>query len=385
MSAALNRVRYPPQTHVVRHSALYLSPFSSPSPSPVSPQSLRTTRPSTNPIPPSRPPYEYWHDGGVLAGLNDLPRQLARQARKAVHLPASSSAASLASMLGCLRTGAQQELPKHAPSFPDIAPQDLKVTHGVLSTPDFVALYDEDVRDAADYAGVTLLQEEERGGYFARQPRHAAAAFVGYGLNGELTREELRNATRRKGDQVEKRNVVVAYLTRSVLEVSCETKWTNRTCPLAWAQHVDYFRPDLGWPLQELKHYEDGGVGRWKEYQEEVKALVRDCVEAEIRNKYVNGGDVNVTDVLMLGENGGSRLFGGLVEGALKDLQTQTPRWYGLVEQGGVDTGEAVWKASEGAAQIAWRLLIEPSLEGDDYECGIEQRRKLTNANGIRY
>ncbi|KAF2239122.1 hypothetical protein EV356DRAFT_528416 [Viridothelium virens] len=287
-------------------------------------------------------------------------------------------------MLGCLRSGAQQELPKHASSFPDTAPQDLKVTHGVLSTPDFVALYDEDVHDAAEYAGVTLL-EEERSGYFARQPRHAAAAFAGYGLNGDLSREALKNTTSREGELVEKRNVVAAYLTRSVLEVSCETKWTNRTCPLAWAQHVDYFRRDLGWPLQELKHYEDGGVAHWKEYQEEVKALVRDCVVREIQNNYVNSGDMNVTDVLMLGEKGGSRVFGSLVEGALKELQTPTPRWYGLIEQGGIDTGEAAWKASEGAAQIAWRMLNGPSLDGDDYECGIEQRRKLTNANGIRY
>ena len=326
------------------------------------------------------PPYEYWHDGGVLLGWNDFPRQLARRARKAVGLAASEDVRIIGSMLATLKDGAERELAKHTSEFPWVPIDKLKITHAVVSSNDFVALYDEDIRDAAAYANLELLRDA----FFTRQPRHAHAAFAGYGLNDNLKQGHVRNATSSESG-VSKKNVVAAYLSHSALELSCETKWTNRTCPQAWAQHLDYFSPSLGWPLDGVDDDVEGIIAQSK-WGEGVKDLVRRCVRNEIQNHYVNRDDMNVTDVLMLGEKGGPGVFGSMVKEVLEELQSKEPRWHGLVENGGVDRGEAEWKASEGAAQIAWRVLYEPlDAHGDNSECIIEQARKLSPASLIKY
>src|SRR6266536_1643004 len=175
-----------------------------------------------NPLPIRSPPYEWWHDGGALAGVPDIPRQLLRWFRKSIGIPSSADVGAIASLLSKLVSATEKA-------------QKIKITHAVISTPDLVALYDEDIADAAEHVGITLLQDA----WFERQPRHIYAAFVGYGLNDayhptdSIISQSTESAPNTTGEEAPKtRNVLSVHLTHSALSIEAAIKWTNRTCGL---------------------------------------------------------------------------------------------------------------------------------------------------------
>ena len=105
------------------------------------------------------PPYDNAEDMWA-----DVPRQLARRARKAVGLPASSDVALIAELLRQLRLDAETYL--HQP-----------INSAVISYPALPGLYEEMISDAADFLRLKPLT-----GYFFRQPREIYAAYAGHGF-----------------------------------------------------------------------------------------------------------------------------------------------------------------------------------------------------------
>ena len=236
--------------------------------------------------------------------------------------------------------------------------QQRQITHAIIATPDLVALYDEDIADAAAYIGLNLLSDS----YYERQPRHVYAAFVAYGLNNHtlpsVPEKELRATSTR--------NVLAVYLSRGAFSVEVASKWTNRTCPLTWAQHRSYFSTELG--LDNARR-----VGPWKK---RIAAMVQEAVYRELLDHHLDAG---VTDVLLLGEMAAADMLGQTVWDAVMEVQESEP----VMHVAGPQT--MAFAASRGAAEMAWEAMNRPPL-GATYieECDVEQRRKR-DSGGIPY
>jgi hypothetical protein len=183
----------------------------------------------------------------------------------------------------------------------------------VISSPDLLALYDEDLTDAALHTGITLLRDD----YFQRQHKHLYSAFISYGLNNASHIPGPGTTTNNSYSAL--RRLLSVHLTAEALEVDCAIKWTNRTCLLSWAQHRGYFSAELGLRWEEDPDY------RNLPWEHRTKALVQECVLNEIQNHYHNSGDSNITDVLLMGEMGGIPPLRSTVISALEEIQVQYP------------------------------------------------------------
>ena len=139
---------------------------------------------SAHPSPPYRDAEDMWRD---------IPRQLARRARKSLGLPASSNVSLLSFLLVEMRAEAQ----KHLQTNIDAA---------LISYPALPGLYDEAIGDAADYARINALT-----GYFLHQPRHTFAAYAGHGMG----------LCSHGGSYDECRDELLALPARDVLLVDC--------------------------------------------------------------------------------------------------------------------------------------------------------------------
>lgn len=284
-----------------------------------------------------------------MGGIGDIPRQLLRRARKSVGLPASSDVRDISSMLSQLKTEAE-------------ASMKIKITQAVISVPDLVALYDEDIYDAAEYVGLQLLHDD----WFFRQPRHIYSTFVAYRLNNHSfnVTSSIGNEHHCKG--LPERKLLSVYLSHDALSVEATVKTTNRTCPLDWAQHRGYFSTELGFP-------------RWSPpdlpWKHRTAAMVQQAVLTEIRHQ-LSPRNRNVTDVLFLGERGNETVLLQTVLNALKEIQTEEPAVHSRDTDDGV-----LWIASEGASMAAWSLLrgCTPGHVDEYPECFSENSRKYEN------
>ncbi|MCJ1380887.1 hypothetical protein MMC17_003996 [Xylographa soralifera] len=290
------------------------------------------------------PPYEWFHDGGAFNWEGTL-RQERRHLRKALGLPASADVGIIAKFLSTLRTAAEEA-------------QQRPITHAMIATPDLVALYDEDIADAAAHIGLNLLSDS----YYERQPRHVYAAFVAYGLNNHtrpsVPEKELRATSTR--------NVLAVYLSRGAFSVEIASKWTNHTCLLTWAQHHSYFSTELG--LDSARP-----LGPWKK---RIAAMVQEAMYRELLDHHLDAG---VTDVLLLGETAGAEMLGPTVRDAVMELQEREP----VMHVAGPTT--IAFAASRGAAEMAWEVMNGPLLRAAySEECDAEQRRKR-DTGGIPY
>ncbi|MCJ1285644.1 hypothetical protein MMC26_004985 [Xylographa opegraphella] len=290
------------------------------------------------------PPYEWYHDGGAV-NWEGAFRQERRRLRKFFGLPASADVGIIAKFLSSLRTAAEEA-------------QQRKITHAMIATPDLVALYDEDIADAAAHIGLNLLSDS----YYERQPKQVYAAFVAYGLNNHT----LPSVPQKELKATSTRNVLAVYLSHGAFSVEVASKWTNRTCSLAWAQHHSYFSTELG--LDNAWR-----VGPWKK---RVAAMVQEAVYRELLDYEHNAG---ITDVLLLGEKARADILSQTVRDAVMELQEREP----VMHTAGPKT--MTFTASRGAAEMAWGSM-NGLLSGAEIieECDAEQRRKL-NSGGIPY
>ncbi|MCJ1471506.1 hypothetical protein MMC13_000146 [Lambiella insularis] len=290
------------------------------------------------------PPYEWFHDGGAVNWEGNL-RQQRRRLRKSLGLPASADVGIIAKLLSSLRAAAEEA-------------QQRQITHAMIATPDLVALYDEDIADAAAHIGLALLSDS----YYERQPKHVYAAFVAYGLNNHTLPSVPEKELRATGT----RNVLTVYFSRGALGVEIASKWTNRTCLLTWAQHRSYFSTELGLPGFRLQ-------GPWKK---RVAALVQEAMYHELFQHHL---DTGVTDVLLLGETADEEMLGQTVQDAVMEVQEREP----VMHRAGREAMAFV--GSRGAAEMAWAVMNGPlARAASAEECDAEQRRKQ-DTGGIPY
>src|SRR5262249_38233579 len=134
-----------------------------------------TCSPFSHKVPPvtntcASPPYNSLEDG-----FRDLPRQWARKARKAAGLPASSDVGNLAQLILDLRSSVETHLGGR------------KIAGAAVTIPPFCALYEEDLMDAFEYAGLIYIPHWPYwlGGIYPE--KYAVYAGNGFGLCSNYT------------------------------------------------------------------------------------------------------------------------------------------------------------------------------------------------------
>lgn len=108
------------------------------------------------------PPYN-----NIDESWRDMLRQWKRKARKAIGLPASTDVGYLSTMLGNLRAAAEEQVGS--------------IKSGAVTTMNLVALYDEDILDAFEFAGLEYIAFPV-GSVGHNLVYETSAAFAGYGF-----------------------------------------------------------------------------------------------------------------------------------------------------------------------------------------------------------
>jgi len=218
-----------------------------------------------------------------------------------------------------------------------------------------LALYDEDIYDIAEYAGLdatethpwetqyfpeTLLSTLR----FRRQPKYIDSAFMGYGL-GLCEHPESDSRCKDEEAEMPNRDLITVYVSRGAVDVECP--WSGRrvarTDTLSWQQHVSYFDDDLGL---------DSGDNIGENYWFNMHTLLLNCMDVIGNWRYV-------TDVLLVGEMAGDERVEKEVIKAVKNRpQVEEPRVY--------KDELPVFVPSRGAAEMAARILWTPEGCGFD-------------------
>ncbi|KAF2670268.1 hypothetical protein BT63DRAFT_233370 [Microthyrium microscopicum] len=302
------------------------------------------------------PPYNWYFDapGGPFAGAYDMPRVAWRRIRKKVGLAASPQVGALATVLKDLRTTASAALTKHG--LPSI------IEAAVVSSIDLVALYDEDIYDAAEHAGLsaenlpgvevwyldfpdTLLTDMR----YKRQPKHQDAAQIGFkvGVCDDYLSTAGCNQQRAEAGKTT-RNFLTVHVTRQGLALESALRhsvdWTD---VLYYQQHESYFEASLGVAsLMAAKNDMSRKTAYWNDVEKFVGGYA---------NRF---SFINLTDVLMIGESAEFPDF--------KEHVVQTIMALGLSTQTSEPAvhlqknGQSLFTASKGAAEMARRVLDAP-------------------------
>jgi hypothetical protein len=317
------------------------------------------------------PPYNWWHDppGGVFAGFDDAPREWKRRICKNLGWPASTDVANLASMMDQLRSAAQNAIGKEP-----------KFDSAVVTSPDLVALYDEDLFDAAEYLGMDAHQETgfeykpylQSDWRYRRQPKHLYAAFVGYGF-GVCSHYTSTHLCEQEEKAMPLKPVIAISFTQQGLQLEhhfpdySEGLITAHTAIPDWQQHPSWYSSDLGF----LKYPKDS-------HRVADKELFWTKVRHQINEWLVDVlGDLNVTDVLLLGESAGTERFKEEVMKAVmeSDKQVEAP-----VIHGGKEV-DPLFVASRGAAEMSRRIWEAPVWCGFPQECWVDDAEPVTKTN----
>ena len=261
---------------------------------------------SKHPTPPYNNMAEWW---------NDYPRQRIREARKAIGLPASDEVGALSDLINRLRSAAEENLGE-------------KITEAVASTPNLVALYDEDVRDAFEHSDLKFPPLTR----FDYKPVSTIAAYLGYGMG------ICQNYTDRYKCWYEQHympfhTVMAVTFTRHVLHVT-----------LTPVQSILYI-----WEPQYRTHWE------WGLGLETLDYAQTPVDEASYWAKVVNGLRYVMDDrpyyprpdkIILLGESAGDPRFRKALEEAVLSEMDEMPPVY---------DHDAKFVAARGAAEFAKR------------------------------
>ena len=125
-----------------------------------------------------------------------------RKARKAVGMPASQDVGYLAKVLLGLRAQVEEYLGQ-------------PITSAVVTTPDLIALYQEDLQDAFEYAGLHYIVVPVR--YDLLYETAAAYAGYGFGLCSNYTEQDL---CKEQQQDMPSEDVMAVLYTRTALTVS---------------------------------------------------------------------------------------------------------------------------------------------------------------------
>jgi hypothetical protein len=260
--------------------------------------------------------------------LYDKPRQLLRSLRKAIGLPASGDVAALGTMIQELQCKAETILGTKIPSIPIVA-----------VTPSLIALYEEDLVDAFEYASLQLFKIYMSGIYV----HETSAAYAGYDLglcsgytNPGTCKSEIHN--------MPMEDVLSILYTRSGLRVIYTTVLSA------------YWFSSLG-----IRFYADWNLGLDARNEEDYWKRVSDTIQQGRREW---PGFAPPPKVLLLGDSTGDPIFRGVLEEIVQG-------WGNTSEIFG-DDSEFV--ATKGAAELAKRSVYVISggvpASGDGKEQG---------------
>ena len=158
----------------------------------------------------ARPPYN-----NIWEKMIDKPRQLVRQAKKALYMPASRDVAILSSMINELVSTIE-----YGRNYDVAGAREVQV---LVSTPHLIGLYQEDILDAIEYQGVYLSGIVPRSltkDYVHPRESIAAMAGSGWGLCSNYT--DIKECEREE-EQMNPRRVWTIEYTNSSLHVRLET------------------------------------------------------------------------------------------------------------------------------------------------------------------
>lgn len=255
----------------------------------------------------SSPPYK-----SIKECLSDEPRQILRAVRKRLGFPASNDVGLLGELIYHLRTRTEASLGQ-------------SIDYVVVSFSHNVALYEEDINDAIEYAGLKPLT----GSSFYQQPRELAVAFAGSGL-GLCEHYSDAEKCKEEENRLPREQVLAISYTEKALEISLSTM-ENAYQPyepknshfIDWdvgeGSLADYSRADAYWVVVRRKILE---------------LSYRDYVKKPI------------TQVLLLGEKALGETFQRILLAALHEFQDELPM---------IHRADPLYLAAKGAAEFAKR------------------------------
>ncbi|KAK2781571.1 hypothetical protein FQN53_000512 [Emmonsiellopsis sp. PD_33] len=275
------------------------------------------------------PPYNALNDY-----FRDQPRQLLRKARKAAGLPASSDVGELAQLVLSLRSATETHL------------SGTKISGAVATIPHLPALYQEDLEDAFEYAGLIYIPHQPywNGGLLSETA--AVYAGNGFGMCSNYTDDELC--------QDEKRNPPYQAVNENVLSIS----YTRNALISTWATE------GMGFAFPAADRFQEGDfkLGSARRYdnpkEEYYWAAVRDVISRPVFMANDNI-DRETHRVLLHGEDALDERFRDVLSDVLQDVLPNNPPVFEM------DTLYAAARgASEMAKRVGWRFKRGMSPEG---------------------
>lgn len=253
-----------------------------------------------------------------------MPRQYARQARKAAGLPASSDVGQLASMILHLRSAVESHLGGR------------EISGAVVTIPHLAALYLEDIDDALEYAGLisvgTWPYWNGIGGFFSE----GSAVYTGNGF-GLCSNYTDVVSCKQEGihppPESRHENVLSISYTRGLVS----STWSTKGLSFGTSVREHYFLADLrlGW---EDRHKYSNVEYYW--------AAVRDAVITPIllANEYIPRTTHKIT---IQGEMALNPSFRSVINQAFEKLLPNNPATFDF---------DPSFAAARGAAEMAKRV-----------------------------
>ncbi len=266
----------------------------------------------------SSPPYN--NQGEYVA---DRPRQIRRQARKALGLPASDEVGAISVLLKELRSAVEAHL-GHS------------IDSAVAATPHLVALYEEDLADASEHIGLQLQYLP----YWHNHMTETGAAYAGYGLGlcGNYTDQPACND---EMQAMPDENIMAVLYTKQALTVTLSKM---ASALYMWEPRYRYSEHFA------LGHDALGENPREEYYWECVRQAL---MEIMVENPYYSRPE----KVLLMGESVNDTQFRVVLEDALGSLMENMPE---------ILAENVVYVAAKGAAELDKRGPYYPWLQNQE-------------------
>lgn len=255
----------------------------------------------------SSPPYE-----SIKECLSDEPRQVLRAARKRLGFPASNDVGLLSELIHHLRTQTEASLGQ-------------SIDFVVVSFSRNIALYEEDINDAIEYAGLKPLT----GSSFDQQPHELAVAFAGSGL-GFCEHYNDVEKCKEEENRLPREQVLAISYTKDAFEVSLST------IDNAYQPYEPKNSHFIDWNLGE------GSLADYSRVDAYWAVVRRKMLELSYRD-YVKKP---ITQVVLLGESALGETFQRVLLAALHEFQDELPT---------IHRADPLYLAAKGAAEFAKR------------------------------
>ena len=244
---------------------------------------------------------------------DDWPRQMRRRLRKLLGFPASHDVGILSRLLDPLREQVEERLGR-------------KVSSAIVTFPNLVALYDEDIVDAMDYAGLTPLHTKFGG--VGSQPHEASTAYAGYGLGLCSNYTDWNQC-----DEEEKQRPLQQVLTI----LYTKTAFVLYRDMLRGA--YQYYEPENGSSNFNLRsnstHDNPADEYYWETMREQILCLM-----------FKSAYGIKVSQVILLGESALGTKFLRFIKSTLLEVQEELPEFF---------MSDPVYAAAKGAAEFSIR------------------------------